>query len=549
MPAELAGVRAPALYARVSSEEQVSGTSLDDQVDKCLKQAAVYGWTIPRERVFIDDGYSGASLERPAMARLRAAIEAGEVDCVLVYKLDRLSRNIRDTVNIVLEEWSKQHQVMFRSVTEDFNTNSPLGTLIFSILASFAHFERDVIRDRTENGRRRRFAQGRRAVGDAPYGYTRGEVNGTMVVNPEQAEVVRRIFRLYIQGHGFMRIAGMLNSAGITTTRGGLWTDKTVRDVVLNKVYLGQVKYSGECAAGSHEPIIDEDTYNAAQAVRERRDQIGPQAVGSSFLLSGIVRCKGCGHMMYTQPGTESRRRRKDGSEYVTYNHAYYQCGGRIKKGCCTCGHLQQAQLEAHVAERIKKRFGGQVATVESVSRIQDEMNAHIREVQADLKRLAATIQEKEQAIARWESAFERGELSADRFSHRVDRLAAEVAGLDRNRTELGERLTSLQQRRISADWVTRVARQVDTWDTLPFEIRKQLVHFLIDHIRVWKPSLGRGKHKNNPEIEVDIVWNRAELALPAGDLEGLFLTETAASSPRGNHRAPTVRPNFRLQG
>lgn len=522
MSAQPLSVCTPAIYARVSSEDQVSGTSLDDQVDKCLKQAAVYGWDIPPERIFVDDGYSGATLDRPAMKRLRAAIAAGEVDCVMVYKLDRLSRNIRDTVNLVLEEWSKQHKVVFRSVTEDFNTNSPLGTLIFSILASFAHFERDVIRERTENGRRRRFAQGRRAVGEPPFGYQRGEVPGTTVIHPEQAEVVRKVFKLYLQGHGFMRIAGLLNENGYRTGRGQLWTDKTVRDIVINPVYTGKVKYSGDQAPGSHEAIIDEETFHLAQEVRAGREQVSGRSLGSSFLLAGLVRCKGCGHMVHTQPATTSRRRRKDGSIYYTQNHAYYLCGGREKKGTrfCACGHIQQEVLEQHVVERLKARFGRQVLEGHSVAQIEQEMNAQVRELQAAIQQLEATRREKQQAIGRWESAFERGELDAGRFGSRVARLEAELAELSQQHEELTRQLAALQQKRVNVDWVRKVARQADSWEILPAEVQKQLVHYLIDHIRVWKESQGRGKHKEDGLLEVDIVWNRSERALPAGELD-----------------------------
>jgi site-specific DNA recombinase len=516
-------VKLPAIYARVSSEDQVSGTSLDDQVDKCLKQAAVYGWHVPRERIFIDDGYSGSTLERPHMERLRAAIRDGEVDCVMVYKLDRLSRNIRDTVNLVLEEWSKQYKVVFRSITEDFNTKSPLGTLIFSILASFAHFERDVIRDRTENGRRRRFAQGRRAVGDAPYGYTRGEVNGTMTVDPREAEVVRKIFNLYLKGHGFMKIATLLNETGYRTSGGNEWTDKTVRDIAVNEVYLGKVKYSGEYGPGNHEPTIDAETFDAVQEVRKSREKVGGRSVGSPFLLAGLVRCKGCGHLMYTQPATESRRKRKDGTVYTTRNQAYYLCGGRLKRGLsyCGCGNIQQEVLEEYVIERLKARFGARVAEEQSVQTLQDEIGAQVVEMQESLLRLDAAMREKEQAIDRWETAFERGELSAERFGARVTRLEQEIADLSGQKTELAERLLSLEKKRVNVDWVRKVSEQLDGWAVLPEETRKQLLAYLVDRIVVWKESQGKGKHKVDTEVEVDIIWNRAERALPEGDLEG----------------------------
>lgn len=533
MAVEPLHVKAPAIYARVSSEDQVSGTSLDDQVDKCLKQASVYGWHVSTERVYIDDGYSGSTLERPAIERLRAAIRSGDVDCVMVYKLDRLSRNIRDTVNLVLEEWSKTFKVVFRSVTEDFNTNSPLGTLIFSILASFAHFERDVIRDRTASGRQRRFAQGRRAVGDPPFGYIRGEVNGTMVVHPEQAEVVRKIFRLYLQGLGFMKIATLLNDSGYRTSKGHLWTDKTVRDILLNEVYTGKVKYSGEYAPGVHLPIVDAELFQAAQEVREAREKVGGRSLGTEFLLAGITRCKGCGQLMYTQPGTESRRRRKDGTSYITQNHAYYLCGGRIKKGgrFCRCGNIQRDVLEVHVIERMRSRFGGQVAEVQSIQGLQNEMNANLQELKNTLVQLDVTIREREQAVERWETAFERGELNAERFGARVQRLEQEIAGLHEQKAEVAEKLEAMEKKQINVDWIRRVSRQLDSWDALPAEVRKQLIHYLIDHIRVWKTSLGRGQHKEDTEIEVDIVWNRSERALPEEDLDGTDLRQEAGTA------------------
>jgi site-specific DNA recombinase len=521
MSIETVSVRRPAIYTRVSSEDQVSGTSLDDQVDKCLKQAAVYGWTVAETNIFVDDGYSGSNMDRPAITRLRAAIAAGDVDCVMVFKLDRLSRNIRDTVNLVLEEWSQQYKVVFRSVTEDFNTNSPLGTLIFSILASFAHFERDVIRDRTENGRRRRFAQGRRAVGEPPFGYAMGEVNGTMTIQLEQADVVRRIFHLYLQGFGFMKVAGLLNAYGYRTTAGHLFSDKTVRDILVNEVYTGKVKYGGKYNPGTHTPIIDAETFASAQVVRGTRERVGGRSLGSHFLLSGLVRCKGCAHLLYTQPATESHRKRKDGSIYITQNQAYYQCGGRLKKGpsFCTCGHIQQEVLESQVVARIRERFGGQVATEASIQALQDEIETQRVEMQEAIDRLDQAIQEKRQAIARWESAFESGELNAERFGARVTLLEAAMVDLQVQQGALQAEAAALTAKQVNVDWVHQVAGQVDTWSILPLDVRKQLLHYLIDQIRVFKPAQGRGKWAADTVLEVDIVWNRSERHLPEGDL------------------------------
>ncbi|HWI50703.1 MAG TPA: recombinase family protein [Symbiobacteriaceae bacterium] len=427
MSSNLLHVHRPAIYASVFLEE---GTSLEEQVDRCLKQAAVYGWVVAPDEIYMDAGDPGFTLDRPGMTRLREAVAAQAVDCILVDRLDRLSRNIRETVDLVSLEWQ---QVQIRSVTEGFSTASPVGSQIISILATFAHSERDQIQQRLEDGRRRRFSEGSRAVGDPPFGYLRGEDNGSMVIEPRQAKVVRRIFRLYLQGHGFMKIAGLLNAEGHGTASGRQWTDKTVRDVTINEVYIGRVKYGGECRPGQHEPIIDQATFAAAQEVRMTRGRIGGRSVGSQFLLSGLVRCKGCGHLFYTQPASESKRTRKDGQFYTTQNQAYYQCGGRLKKGTayCRCGHIQQGLLEAHVVQRLRARFGPQVAS----------------------------------------------------------ELDGPVAG------------------------------QMAEWELLPLDVRKRLLQYLIDRIFVWRTSQGKGRFKEAPEIEVDIVWNRREKALPAGDL------------------------------
>lgn len=223
----------------------------------------------------------------------------------------------------------------------------------------------DARHDRLEDGRRRSFFNGSRAVGEPPIGYVRGETNGTLVVERRQAEVVRKIFRLYLQGHSFLKIAGLLNAKGHVTAGGRKWTDKTVRDVTMNEVYIGRVKYGGEYRPGHHEPIIDEVTFAAAQYARINRGRIGGRSVGSPFLLSGVAECKGCGHPLHTQPATESKRTGKDGRFYITQNPAYYQCGGRMKNGSsfCSCGNIQQGVLEAHVVERLQARFGHKVET------------------------------------------------------------------------------------------------------------------------------------------------------------------------------------------
>jgi len=512
-----ANVKAPAIYARVSSEDQVAGTSLTEQIDRCLKQAEVFGWTIPPERIYVDDGYSGATLDRPALTRLRKDIRLGKVDFVMVYKLDRLSRNIRDTVNLVLEEWAQQYKINFRSVTEDFNTNSPLGTLIFSILASFAHFERDVIRERTTSGRRRRAQEGRRPTGNPPYGYAPGPERGTMVVIPEEAQVVRRIFDAYIRGEGFAAIATALNSEGIRTRKGGLWTDKAVRDIIINETYTGLLKYQGRFWPGRHQPIIDTATFQAAQEVRRTRRQVGGRALGSEFLLAGIARCKACGHTMYTQPESKSLRRHADGTPYWTTNHAYYICGGRMKKGnsFCRCGHIPKQLLEEAVVERLKRRFLDELRSGKYLEELRQETAAHTRRMTAQLEAIKEAIREKQQAINRWIQAFEKGQLDPERFGSRIGRLDEEIMALEEERERLTQQLQKTREETTNIEWAQAMAAKVDQWDILSFPHKKQILRCLVSEVRVWRSTTGKGKRKEPAEVELEIVWNTNQQPIP----------------------------------
>jgi len=504
------GVRAPAIYARVSSDEQVDGTSLEDQVEKCRKQSAVYGWTVPDEMVYIDDGFSGGTLQRPQMSRLRSDVRHGLVDCILVYKLDRLSRNIKDTVNLVLGEWTNETRVVFRSVSEDFNTNSPLGVLVFSILASFANFELHTIRQRTQDGRLKRFHQGRRAAGDAPYGYTRSAEHGYMTVDPEQADVVRQMFRLYLQGFGTMKIATTFNASGVMTSRGNFWTETAVRRILMNEVYTGRVKYGGESNEGLHQPIVDRETFEAVQSIRLSRHKVGGRAIGTPFLLAGLVTCKECGHHLYTQPGTRSRRTRKDGSVYYTKNRPYYMCGGRLKKGsaACRCGHVFQDDLEQAVVERLRLRFAPEVASELCMASIRSELEVRLNELVLGERQVDLAVEARRASVKRWEKAFEEGDLEASRFAGRLQALEHEIDDLLAKKEAVSVRKRTVRAQLQDMSWVAGVSSQVDEWASLPVEAKKHLLLLLIDRVEVWKESQGKGRHRTDTLLAIDIYFN-----------------------------------------
>jgi DNA invertase Pin-like site-specific DNA recombinase len=226
-----------AVYIRWSTDEQTQGTTLEVQREACQHFLKSQGWNYVEELVFVDDGYSGGNMDRPALARLRAAINVGDVAAVVVYKLDRLSRNLLDCVNLVRQEWAK---VALFSTMERFDTHSSVGQMVFNILVSFAEFERNVIRDRMMSGKRKRWEQGRNSGFKYPYGYRRS-ATGSFEIDPAQAEVVRRMYGDYIQGAGFAVIRDRLNQEGIPAPSGGQWRICSIQLILKNPFYAGHM--------------------------------------------------------------------------------------------------------------------------------------------------------------------------------------------------------------------------------------------------------------------------------------------------------------------
>ncbi|HWI53005.1 MAG TPA: recombinase family protein, partial [Symbiobacteriaceae bacterium] len=234
---------APAVYVRWSTEEQGSGTTLEEQKQTILGFLAERGWPVRQDLLFIDDGYSAGSLERPAMKKLRRAVHAGEVDAVVVYKLDRLTRNIVDAVELVLKEWEGRCALV--SVTQSsIDTTNPLGRQFFTLMASFAEFEREMIKDRTLSGKKRRAMQGRNPGFRPPYGYKIGETPGSIVIDEERAPVVQRMFALFGAGISMIEIARRFNAEAVPKPGDSkAWQDRTIRYMLQNPLYMGRLEY------------------------------------------------------------------------------------------------------------------------------------------------------------------------------------------------------------------------------------------------------------------------------------------------------------------
>jgi len=280
-----------AVYTRKSSEEglDMDFNSLDAQREDCeayVQSQRQEGWVLVPDR-YDDGGVSGGTLERPALKRLLADIEAGKVDVVVVYKIDRLSRSLMDFAKLV--DVFERNEVTFVSVTQQFSTITSMGKLTLNILFSFAQFEREVIGERIRD----KFAASRKKGmwmgGWAPLGY-RVE-SRKLIVDKAEAEKVRWIFTRYVQTSSVTMIVRELTAEGFVNRYGQRLDKGRIYKLLNNRVYLGEVVHKGTAYPGEHEAIVSQSLWDRVHAVMAEgaRSKAGRTRAQTPALLKGII--------------------------------------------------------------------------------------------------------------------------------------------------------------------------------------------------------------------------------------------------------------------
>jgi site-specific DNA recombinase len=347
-----------AVYTRKSTEEGLEQefNSLDAQRESgeaFVRSQAHEGWTCLPDH-YDDGGFTGGNMDRPALRRLLADIEAGRVDCVVVYKVDRLSRSLLDFARMM--ETFEKHNATFVSVTQQFNTSASMGRLVLNVLLSFAQFEREMISERTRD----KIAAARRKgkwVGGMPLlGYN--VIDTKLVVDEEEAERVRQIFNLYLEREGLLTVVRTLEDRNWRTKRwttargvvyGGKPFDKTrLWNLLTNVTYTGMLRYKDEVHRGEHKAIVGEDLWQGVQSKLKRNGCTGGPLPRNKVeaLLKGLLHCVPCGCAMSPSHST------KDGNK----RYRYYVCQSAQKLGwhSCPSPSISAGEIERFVVEQIR---------------------------------------------------------------------------------------------------------------------------------------------------------------------------------------------------
>jgi len=328
-----------ALYIRVSTDAQVDGYSIDVQKERLEAYVKSMFSEPDTVTMYIDGGFTGANLDRPRMKDMIADIQNGLITHVIVMKLDRLSRSQRDTLYLI-EDVFTPNNVSFISINESFNTSTSFGRTAISILSAFAQMERETIYERTRSGMKKRVEAGYwMGGGIVPFGYDYDQNKGILVPNSD-AETVRLIYKMYIDGNSEDMIAQKLS----------LKYDRLVHQILTRKSNTGVIVYKGEEYQGLHEPIIDKETYDLAMDIMKQRSS-KKLVSKTQHLLTGLLECGQCGAKMRYQKWT------KDKVKIVCYSRQ----GSKkylIKDPDCDMPHMDSDAIEEAVLADIFSMTG-----------------------------------------------------------------------------------------------------------------------------------------------------------------------------------------------
>ena len=414
-----------AIYTRKSTDEGLdqSFNTLDAQRESgeafIISQRHENWLALPTR--YDDGGYTGANMDRPALKRLLDDVRAGLVNCVVVYKVDRLTRSLLDFSRIV--ETLDQHGVSFVSVTQQFNTASSMGRLILNVLLSFAQFEREMIAERTRDKMSAARRKGKWVGGNPALGYDLLPQGGGLAINEGEAQRVREIYKLYLDHGSLIPVVKELGRRGWHCkqwiTRSGKpaggkpFTKNRLYNLLTNIIYTGRVEHHGTIYAGEQPKIIETATWNRVQAKLSGNRRTGGRLVRNKYgaLLKGILQCASCDVGMvhtYTRKGNRLYR--------------YYVCVNAHQRGWnkCETRSVSAPEIEQAVIDQIRG-IGRHPEVIDQVHR---RVSASV--LRAEVATVLSSFDELwEQMLPREQERFVKALLGQVRYDGRTGTVTA----------------------------------------------------------------------------------------------------------------------------
>jgi len=418
-----------AIYIRVSTEEQArEGFSINAQKEKLRQYAFARGWDI--YDFYIDDGISGKNLkDRPEAQRMIQDVRSKRVNNVLVYKIDRLTRSVKNLMELI--ELFDETNCAFNSLMESIDTSSATGRMFIKIVGIFAEFERENLAERVSFGYEQKTREGNYTNTNGVYGYDYDKDNGDIILNEDEVEIIKKIYELYLQGNSYTRIAKWLREAAIPTKRGGRWSESQVKSILSNPLYIGKIRYGLYNPKNSftvdetrYESIMEEETFHRVQVIMQNKRKYNSRSYPSdiSYFLT-FLECGECGRRLSASFHADTRM--KVPKTYVTYHCLNY------KRDACGCKSFSGLKLEI--------AFQNYIEELSDIPFQEESLESEKEETPLDVKRatIEKRIAQNDIRISEIRNLFAQDKISFEEYrefsgtlSLKANQLEDELAGM-----------------------------------------------------------------------------------------------------------------------
>ena len=473
-----------AVYTRKSTQEGLEQdfNSLDAQREAgeaYITSQKSEGWACLPTR-YDDGGFTGGNMDRPAFQRLLADIEAGQVDCVVVYKVDRFSRSLLDFARVMSK--LEKHGVTFVSVTQQFNTTSSMGRLTLNILLSFAQFEREIISERTRDKIAAARRKGKWHGGMSVLGYDVDPKTRYLTVNEPEAARVSELFELYLKERTLLPAVKELsrrdwrNKTWVThkgRQRGGRLFDKnSLFKLLTNVTYLGKIRYKDEILPGQHSPIVNADVFNQVQELLRRNGRNSGNELRNSTgaLLKGLIRCKSCDCAMVHSHTLKGRRR-----------YRYYVCSHAQKMGwnACPTKSIPAAEIERFVVERVRAIGKDDAMISATIERVRRQSQVSIEALENERHQLQQELERMDAEIRKL-AVMPQDEVTTGMLAslHERTRLSEQRA------TQVREQIVNISKQVVDEREVVTALSMFDpVWDSLASREQARIIQMLVERV------------------------------------------------------------------
>lgn len=492
-----------AIYCRVSTDEQAEfGYSIDEQKRLLEEWCKANDYII--YKCYSDRGISGKNIkDRPALKELLSDAKEGKFDMVISWKINRVSRKLEDVLKIV--SLLEKNNITFKSYSEPFETDTPAGRMQFQMMALIGEFERGTIAQNVKMGMIAKAKSGNwcggRVLGydlvpnNSPEEEKKGK--NKLEINEKEAEIVRFIFNEYSKGKGYKAITNQINKLGYKTKKGNNFSVGSIRDILTNPVYIGEIRYNVRQnwsekrrrninpnpirVKGKHEAIIDRELWDKVQLILESKKGKPSRIYDGEYPLTGILRCPKCGAGMVISRTTNTLA---DGTKKRI---AYYCCGNWKNKGTSVCNSntIRVDKANEYVFKKIEELVSNEAMIKAVVKNINKERKDKVKPAKRLLGDIDKELEKLDKRKRKIFEAYEDDILTKEEFQIRKDELNEKIRILEEEKKPLLNTISEDVSEEIPYEFIKDILMNFSKVlnSSVSREQQKKLLHMIISEI------------------------------------------------------------------